>query len=47
MQAKPFPQIGYVHIEDSVIVQAYSAINRGSLDTTFVGSHTKINKFVN
>jgi len=47
MDIDPFPQIGYVNIGDYVIIQAFSAINRGSLGTTRIGDHTKINKFVN
>lgn len=47
MNMEPFPQIGYVHIGNHVRIQAFTAINRGSLGTTRIGDYTIINKFVN
>ena len=44
---EPFPQIGYILIEDHVTIQPFVSVNRGSLGTTRIGHHTQINKFVN
>ncbi len=40
------PQIGNVVIEDFVEIQANSAVDRGTLSSTFIGQGTKIDNFV-
>ena len=45
MQNK-IPQLGNVVIEDFVEIQANSAVDRGTLSSTFIGQGTKIDNFV-
>ena len=40
------PQVGNVVIEDFVEIQANSAVDRGTLSSTFIGQGTKIDNFV-